>query len=251
METFSCNSEPPNPSALASRFRSDLGSRDSYNSDTDVLLHNTSPFSDDTSTSALRRRWEKGSLYRIGQTLKFKNLSWSPLEEDPAAAKKKTPSKWSLDPASPALHRWNVFLVASCLVAVSVDPLFYYLAVVNSDQHCIQVESGLRTSVTVFRTITDFCYMIHMVLQFRTAYVSRSSRVFGKGDLVTDPKKIALRYLKQDFWLDLIAVLPIPQVRVLFVFPFGGGRIFRWSWRQVKEDSNVSKNQSFGSFEGE
>jgi len=106
-----------------------------------------------------------------------------------------------------------MFFMASCLVAVSVDPLFYYLAVVNDDQHCIKIEPGLKTSVTVFRTMTDFFYMIHMFLQFRTAYIAPSSRVFGKGDLVTDPKKIAARYLRKDFWLDLIAVLPIPQVR--------------------------------------
>lgn len=60
--------------------------------------------------------------------------------------------------------------------------------------------------------MTDFFYMIHMCLQFRTGYIEPSTRVFGRGDLVTDPKKIAARYLRKDFWLDLVAVLPIPQV---------------------------------------
>lgn len=119
---------------------------------------------------------------------------------------------WYLDPTDPSLHRWNTFFVASCLVAVSVDPLFYYLPVVDANKFCIQVEPELKKSVTVFRTITDFFYVVHMFLQFKTAYVAPSSRVFGRGDLVTDLGKIARRYLKKDFWLDLVAVLPIPQV---------------------------------------
>jgi cyclic nucleotide gated channel len=54
--------------------------------------------------------------------------------------------------------------------------------------------------------------LIHMALQFRTAFIAPSSRVFGRGELVVDPHKIAMRYLKKDFWLDFVALLPLPQV---------------------------------------
>jgi hypothetical protein len=40
--------------------------------------------------------------------------------------------------------------------------------------------------------------------------------VLGKGELVTDPKKIAYRYIRTNFFIDLAAALPVPQVRVLF-----------------------------------
>ncbi|KAF6140955.1 hypothetical protein GIB67_030166, partial [Kingdonia uniflora] len=53
----------------------------------------------------------------------------------------------------------------------------------------------------------------------QTAYVAPSSRVFGKGDLVIDTKKIASRYLRRDFWIDLIAALPVSQVLMLVVIP--------------------------------
>jgi len=36
--------------------------------------------------------------------------------------------------------------------------------------------------------------------------------VVGAGDLVDDPKKIAVRYLQSYFLLDLFVVLPLPQV---------------------------------------
>lgn len=51
-----------------------------------------------------------------------------------------------------------------------------------------------------------------MVLKFRIAFVAPSSRVFGRGELVRDPNQIAIRYLRSDFVIDLLAMLPIPQV---------------------------------------
>ncbi|KAG0609672.1 hypothetical protein M758_7G005300 [Ceratodon purpureus] len=200
------------------RFRSDLDSQDSFGSESE-LLRGSQPFSD-SSGSGTRRRWEKASLgnvLRFGQTLKFKGASSANIfdEED----SKQTRKQRILDPASPKLHRWNIFFVASCLVAVSVDPLFYYLPIVDNNNNCIQIAGGLKKAVTVFRTMTDFFYMIHMFLQFRTAFIAPSSRVFGRGELVTDPKMIATRYLMKDFWLDLLAVLPVPQFVIWVVIP--------------------------------
>ncbi|KAL2492845.1 Cyclic nucleotide-binding domain-containing protein [Abeliophyllum distichum] len=48
-------------------------------------------------------------------------------------------------------------------------------------------------------------------VRFRTAYVAPSSRVFGRGELVIDSSKIAIRYLQKSLWLDVIAALPLPQ----------------------------------------
>lgn len=49
-------------------------------------------------------------------------------------------------------------------------------------------------------------------MQFRLAYVAPESRVVGTGDLVDEPMKIAMRYLRGFFVLDLFVVLPLPQV---------------------------------------
>ncbi|KAG0483730.1 hypothetical protein HPP92_011814 [Vanilla planifolia] len=53
-----------------------------------------------------------------------------------------------------------------------------------------------------------------MALQFRTAYIAPSSRVFGRGELVIDPAQIANRYLRRLFIVDFLAVLPFPQIVV-------------------------------------
>jgi hypothetical protein len=43
------------------------------------------------------------------------------------------------------------------------------------------------------------------------AYISPAKRLFGN-NLVDDPKKIAINYMKGYFLVDLFDVLPLPQV---------------------------------------
>ncbi|XP_031738269.1 probable cyclic nucleotide-gated ion channel 14 isoform X2 [Cucumis sativus] len=123
-------------------------------------------------------------------------------------------NKRILNPESERILRWNRVFLFSCLTALFVDPLFFYLPSVihHNRSSCMTTDFNLGIVVTVFRTFADVFYLLHMILKFRIAYVSPTSRVFGKGELVTDPKKIAERYLKSDFCVDLIASLPLPQI---------------------------------------
>uniref|UniRef100_A0A1D1XFK8 Putative cyclic nucleotide-gated ion channel 17 n=1 Tax=Anthurium amnicola TaxID=1678845 RepID=A0A1D1XFK8_9ARAE len=120
-----------------------------------------------------------------------------------------------LDPGSEIVLKWNRVFLLTCLVALFVDPLYFYLPSVghgNDNSSCIKLDQHLSIVVTSFRTIADFFYLLHMFIKFRTAYVAPSSRVFGRGELVMDPKKIARRYIRSDFAIDLVAALPLPQV---------------------------------------
>ena len=125
--------------------------------------------------------------------------------------------KQILDPGSELVLQWSRVFIVSCLVALFVDPLYFYLPAVggNEGSWCIKTDLNLRIVVTCFRTIADFFYLLHMIIKFRTAYVAPSSRVFGRGELVMDPKKIAQRYIRSDFFIDLVATLPLPQVIIL------------------------------------
>ncbi|PWA39241.1 hypothetical protein CTI12_AA558390 [Artemisia annua] len=53
----------------------------------------------------------------------------------------------------------------------------------------------------------------------RLAFISPESRAVGAGDLVDNPRKIALHYLSGFFPLDLFIVLPLPQIIVLLILP--------------------------------
>ncbi|KAL3849127.1 hypothetical protein ACJIZ3_011009 [Penstemon smallii] len=113
------------------------------------------------------------------------------------------------------VQRWNRFFVISCLFALFIDPLFFFLLSVEQDYKCIVLNWPLTLTIVVLRSMTDFIYLFHMLLQFRLAYVAPESRVAGAGDLVDDPKKIAKNYLFEYFLIDLFAVLPLPQILIL------------------------------------
>ncbi|KAH1234034.1 putative cyclic nucleotide-gated ion channel 20, chloroplastic [Glycine max] len=91
-----------------------------------------------------------------------------------------------MNPHNRLVQQWNKFFAICCLVAIFVDPLFFFLLSVQ---------------------------------KFRLAYVAPESRVVGAGELVDHPKKIALHYLRTSFVIDLFVVLPLPQIFILFVQP--------------------------------
>ncbi|CAN6832675.1 unnamed protein product [Brassica oleracea] len=126
-----------------------------------------------------------------------------------------------LDPGGDVVLQWNRVFLFWCLVALYVDPLFFFLYSVKRTgrSSCMTTDLNLGIVVTFFRTLADLFYVLHIVIKFRTAYVSRTSRVFGRGELVKDPKLIARRYLRSDFIVDLIACLPLPQIVSWFILP--------------------------------
>ncbi|KAJ1433586.1 Ion transport domain [Sesbania bispinosa] len=175
-------------------------------------LNHGDPGSSTTSRS-FKRGMIKGSegLKSIGRSLGL-GVSRAVFPEDLKVSEKKI-----FDPQDKFLLLWNKLFVISCILAVSVDPLFFYLPVINDQLHCLSIDRKLATIVTTVRTVVDAFYLIHMALQFRTAYIAPSSRVFGRGELVIDSAQIAKRYLRRYFIIDFLSVLPIPQVEKIAV----------------------------------
>ncbi|KAI4340416.1 hypothetical protein MLD38_025255 [Melastoma candidum] len=129
-----------------------------------------------------------------------------------------------LDPRGTTIRRWNKIFLVACLVSLFVDPLFFYLQMVWEEQ-CLDIGVPLEVVLTAIRSGADAFYIIHIVVRFRTAYVAHSSRVFGRGELVIDPSKIAQRYLHNGFWLDLLTALPLPQVLIWVIIPNLNGSV--------------------------
>ncbi|XP_026403191.1 protein CNGC15b-like isoform X2 [Papaver somniferum] len=148
---------------------------------------------------------------RISKSLKSKVLS-RVFSEDYERANKKI-----LDPRGSLIHRWNKMFLIACLVSLFVDPLFFFIPGAKDDM-CIEVGLGLEIFLTVVRSLADVFYIVQIYVRFQTAYVAPSSRVFGRGELVIDSKKIAAKYLAKDFWIDLVAALPLPQVLIWCAF---------------------------------
>eukprot|EP00268_Persea_americana_P048077 TRINITY_DN504_c1_g2_i1.p1 TRINITY_DN504_c1_g2~~TRINITY_DN504_c1_g2_i1.p1 ORF type:complete len:611 (-),score=90.22 TRINITY_DN504_c1_g2_i1:217-2049(-) len=108
-------------------------------------------------------------------------------------------------------------------MAVSVDPIFFYIPVVDIDKKCLDLDHRLEIAASVLRSFTDIFYILHIFFQFRTGFIAPSSRVFGRGVLVEDPSAIARRYLSSYFLIDILAVLPLPQVVILIIIPESRG----------------------------
>ncbi|KAF9675198.1 hypothetical protein SADUNF_Sadunf09G0007200 [Salix dunnii] len=149
---------------------------------------------------------------KTGKSFKAKILH-RVFSEDYDRVKKKI-----LDPRGALIRRWTKIFLVTCILSLFVDPLFFYLPEVRNEV-CIDIGISLEVGLTMVRSVADVFYMIQILIRFRTAYVAPSSRVFGRGELVIDSKKIALRYLQKNFWIDLIAALPLPQVLIWIVIP--------------------------------
>jgi cyclic nucleotide gated channel len=102
--------------------------------------------------------------------------------------------------------------VLSCVASVALDPLFFYNPRMNDVDKCFDLDKTVAIYACVFRSFTDAFYAFHIIFQFRNGFVAPTSLVFGRGNLVDDPKAIAKRYLLTYFIIDSLSILPLPQV---------------------------------------
>uniref|UniRef100_M8CQ55 Putative cyclic nucleotide-gated ion channel 5 n=1 Tax=Aegilops tauschii TaxID=37682 RepID=M8CQ55_AEGTA len=151
----------------------------------------------------------------MSQSERLKNIGRRVFQED-----LKSISLKIYDPQDPFLMRMNRLFVFACIISVATDPLFFYLPSVNVTQSntCIGFKRELAVAATAVRTAIDFFYLARIVLQFHTAFIAPSSRVFGRGELVVDHGDIARRYLRRFFVVDLLSVLPLPQIQMYKFF---------------------------------
>lgn len=164
--------------------------------------------------SSIRRGFERGSE-RMKSLKRSLNASWMSDE----AAKDTSSMKKVFDPQGAFLQQWNKIFVFASIIAVSLDPLFFYIPVIDDNRKCLDTDNKLKIIACVLRSITDLFYTFHIILQFRTGFIPPSSRVFGRGEMIQDLSAIAKRYLYSYFIVDILAVLPLPQVIILIISP--------------------------------
>lgn len=162
----------------------------------------------DKTSKSFKRGVLKGSegLRSLGRSLRF-GVARAVFPEDLEQSEKKI-----FDPQDKFLLRMNRFFIILYIFSFAVDPLFLYLPIVDKDSNCFSIHGGLAIATITLRSLIDSLYLVRIALQFRTAYIAPSSRVFGRGELVIDPQQIANRYLKHNFIFDFLSVLPLSQV---------------------------------------
>ncbi|KAF8028424.1 hypothetical protein BT93_E1130 [Corymbia citriodora subsp. variegata] len=128
------------------------------------------------------------------------------------------PGNKILDSRGPFLQMWNRIFLISCVFALALDPLFFYIPVIDVNK-CLDSDNRMKIIASLLRTVIDVFYILHIILQFRTGFIAPSSRVLGTAELIDDPSRISRRYLLSYFFLDILAILPIPQVMVFVIIP--------------------------------
>ncbi|XP_030526571.1 protein CNGC15b-like [Rhodamnia argentea] len=161
----------------------------------------------------------KDTSHETGKSLRSKVLH-RVFSEDYERAK-----NYIFDPRGRTIHRWNRIFLTACVVSLFVDPLFLFVPSLDSENYCIGDASTAKVILTTIRSVLDAFYAAQIIVRFRTAYVAPSSRVFGRGELVIDSKRIATRYFSRGFYIDLFAAIPLPQVLIWAIIPGLGGSI--------------------------
>ncbi|XAR53146.1 hypothetical protein NMG60_11021569 [Bertholletia excelsa] len=78
-----------------------------------------------------------------------------------------------MNPHTKLVQQWNKFFVYSCILAIFIDPLFFFLLFVEEDNKCIALHWPMTTIIVVFRSITDFIYFMNILLQMFPLSVAR------------------------------------------------------------------------------
>ncbi|KAG7595497.1 IQ motif EF-hand binding site [Arabidopsis suecica] len=167
-------------------------------------------------------RKSRPSLDRVFKNVKWgfkKSLSFRSHKDPDHKETSSITRKNIINPQDSFLQNWNKIFLFACVLALAIDPLFFYIPIVDGARHCLTLDSNLEIAASLLRTLIDAFYILHIVFQFRTAYIAPSSRVFGRGELVDDAKAIALKYLSSYFIIDVLSILPLPQIVVLAVIP--------------------------------
>ncbi|VVA11264.1 PREDICTED: cyclic [Prunus dulcis] len=128
------------------------------------------------------------------------------------------------------LQRWNKILQVLCVVSLSLDPLFCYLLIVNDENKCLRLDTRLGNIAILLRSVIDFFHLFRIIFQFRasiTIITPSQASGTGRNESVTEPPALVGTYLLLWFLLDILVILPLPQVVVFFIIPrLNDSRVF-------------------------
>jgi hypothetical protein len=118
------------------------------------------------------------------------------------------------DPKGASIVKWHaIFIVSFGIAILFVDPLFFYIPVINQDAKCLKLDIKLMITAICLRFVFDMIYGGNIFF----GYISRINGQTGLDQNGRQPRQIIKRYLRTYFLIDVLAILPIPQVRETFL----------------------------------
>lgn len=107
---------------------------------------------------------------------------------------------------------WAMFLFTpKSKFKVYWDLLIIFLSIWNAIQLPLEfafpeIFEG-KKGIDAAEKFTDLLFAFDILINFRTAYIDSHT-----DELITDPKKIAMNYIKGRFWVDLCASIPFNDI---------------------------------------
>lgn len=102
---------------------------------------------------------------------------------------------------------WNTVFLVSCVLAVSLDPLFLYIPIINEDRKCLKYDKRLKAISFGLRLLADLFYMADVVYRILTRPKAKEAVPLKASNSVNSRTTLQFYIL-----LDILAVLPVPQV---------------------------------------
>ncbi|KAI5347218.1 hypothetical protein L3X38_015097 [Prunus dulcis] len=115
---------------------------------------------------------------------------------------------------------WNQIFVISCVIAVSLDPLFFYIPFIDEDLKCLGMDKNLKVVALVLRSLLDITFIVHIICQIRQAFKTVNSKLqtTRNSGWESKAKAVARNLSWRSVVTDVLALLPIPQVLLVNVF---------------------------------
>ncbi|PRQ58727.1 putative potassium channel, voltage-dependent, ERG [Rosa chinensis] len=92
---------------------------------------------------------------------------------------------------------WDTTFVISCVIAVSLDPLFFYIPTINGEEKCLEMDTKLMIVSLVLRSFTDIIFIWDIIYQMY--------------------KATAIANIWRSVATDFLAILPVPQVLIIVI----------------------------------
>ncbi|KAI5346232.1 hypothetical protein L3X38_014111 [Prunus dulcis] len=122
-----------------------------------------------------------------------------------------------------SLQMWKKIFVVSCLFAVAQDPLFLYVPMMKDDIKCLLADRNLKTAALLLRSLTDLFYILNIIFQIYTSAKYRVSVTQNDSKIrfswkTTIAKMWVFFCSYNNIFIDILAILPLPQVAIFIFF---------------------------------
>lgn len=125
-----------------------------------------------------------------------------------------------LDPKGEFYPMFSKIFLTSWVIAVITDPYFLYIPTLNEEKKCLRMDKKLAIVALVLRSTTDLSYILHIIFQLLVGFMpnSKNCKEWKENGFLKYTLARATTFNWSYFLIDVLAVLPIPQVVILVYF---------------------------------